>query len=76
MQALCTAITRLGIIALTGALIIALKQPGWIALLILLAFTRRKETRRTVTEEFDIVHQRLDALTGKADAAKEAEKQP
>lgn len=64
MQAIANAITRIGIFALAFALVIHFDNPVWLWLLALCFFTRnRKPPRRQISEEFDALHARLDAMS-------------
>lgn len=64
MNALANAITRIGIFALAFAMVLQTNNPVWLWLIALCIFTRNKKPpRRQISEEFDALHARLDAMS-------------
>ena len=53
---------RIAILCFVAFLVGIFKEPLYLCFLFMLIFTRKRMTRKTITQEFDAVHDRLDAL--------------
>lgn len=69
-------IWRIAILCFTGFLVWVFKEPFYLVFVLMLIFTRKKEARKSVTQEFDAVHDRLDLLFKANTQLNEKDKQP